>query len=241
MEASAATAAGVRAAGDADSTYFANSRPELRALVPASARRALDVGCGAGALGGALRAERGIEVAGIELFADAAAQAAERLDDVIVADLDRLEELPYDAGHFDAMICGDVLEHLRDPHRLLRVLHRYLAPGGTLVCSIPNIKHWSVLAPLLVLDRWQYTDAGLLDRTHVHFFTLTEIDAMLTETGFTARAVRPIELPTGMDLSPLLDAVARYGADREETQARLNAYQYLVVAERDDDDRQAGA
>ena len=223
-------AAGLRTA-EGDASYFEHTRPELRVLVPAGARRVLDVGCGGGALGAALRAERDVEVLGIEGFPDAAARAAERLDGAICADLDALEELPWEHGAFDAMIFGDVLEHLRDPARLLRVLRPYLAEGGVLVVSIPNVKHWSVLFPLLVDDRWTYEDAGLLDRTHVHFFTLAEIDAMLTACGYTPLHVGVNDhLPLPPQMAPLVDAAVALGAEREETRARLGAYQYLVVA-----------
>ncbi|MDO8211372.1 glycosyltransferase [Conexibacter sp. CPCC 206217] len=225
-------AAGVRASESApsDDGYFNWSRPELRSRVPEGARRVLDVGCGAGALGGALREERGIEVVGIELFPDAAEQAAERLDEVIVADLDSLESLPYPDGHFDAMIFGDVLEHLRDPHRLLRALRRYLADDGALVCSFPNVKHWSVVFPLVVQDRWTYEDSGLLDRTHVHFFTLDEAGAMLKETGYDPHTVTRVTDPLPGELTPLAEAAAQLGAELTEVTARLGAYQYLVVA-----------
>jgi 2-polyprenyl-3-methyl-5-hydroxy-6-metoxy-1,4-benzoquinol methylase len=226
-----AAAAGVRPEGaDAEDRYYQGSREDLRALVPDRARRVLDVGCGAGALGAALRAERGIEVAGIEFFADAAEIAARRLDHLVVANLDEVDELPFDEGSFDAMTFGDVLEHLRDPHRLLRVLRRYLAPGGVIACSIPNVKHWSVVVPLLVGDRWAYTDSGLLDRTHVHLFTLEEIGVMLDETGYEAIDVRPVHVPGPPPVAALARYAAGLGADALEVEARLNAYQYLVAA-----------
>jgi 2-polyprenyl-3-methyl-5-hydroxy-6-metoxy-1,4-benzoquinol methylase len=226
----ASAGAGVRA-GDHDDGYFEWTRPELRALVPAGARRVLDVGCGAGALGAALRAERGIEVIGLEGFPDAARQAAARLDDALCVDLDALDGVPFGPGHFDAMVFGDVLEHLRDPHRLLRALRPHLAPDGAIVCSIPNVKHWTVLMPLLVHDRWEYADAGLLDRTHVHLFTLEEIDRMLVACGFEATHVGVNDLaPLPPELEPLVDVAVALGAEREETAARLGAYQYLVVA-----------
>lgn len=229
-EAAAHKAAGV---GDADKgeSYFEFDRPELRALVPAGARRVLDVGCGAGALGAALKRERDIEVIGLEGFEDAAARARERLDGALCVDLDGAEELPFEHGAFDAIVFGDVLEHLRDPHRLLRVLRPYLADDGVIVCSIPNVKHWTVLFPLLVQDRWRYEDAGLLDRTHIHFFTLEEIGQMLEETGFEAQHVGVNDLaPLPEELQPLVDVAVGFGAERAETAARLGAYQYLVVA-----------
>jgi SAM-dependent methyltransferase len=226
----ATPAAGVRRA-DIEDNYFEWDRPEIRALVPASARRVLDVGCGGGAFGAALKAERDIEVKGVELFPDAAARAAERLDEVAVANLDGAGELPFEESYFDAITFGDVLEHLRDPAGLLRTARRYLAPGGVIVCSIPNVKHWTVVFDLLVKDRWKYEDAGLLDRTHVHFFTLEEIDVMMQETGYEVAHVQATNMGNiPPQLGLLVETAGVLGADRDECEARLNAYQYLVVA-----------
>ncbi len=225
--------AGVRDGGEADG-YFEFTRPEIRQLVPASARRVLDVGCGAGALGAALKGERpGLEVVGLEGFPEAAERARARLDGVFCLDLDGLDTLPDDLGTFDAIVFGDVLEHLRDPARLLRTLRGALSDDGVIVCSIPNVKHWTVVMPLLVHDRWEYQDAGLLDRTHVHVFPLNEIDLMLRDCGFAPQHVGVNNLsPLPTELTPLVDLVAAFGADRDEAAARLGAYQYLVVAGR---------
>jgi methionine biosynthesis protein MetW len=215
-----------------DDAYFEFDRPELRELVPAGVGRVLDVGCGAGALGAALREERGIEVMGLELSPDAAAHARERLDAVVEADLDQLDALPFAPGSFDAMVFGDVLEHLRDPHRLLRVLRPWLADGGALICSIPNVGHWSVVLPLLTQDRWPYADAGLLDRTHVHFFTLAEADLMLRECGFAieSAATTTLPQPPPAAVDHLTRFLAALGTDESGARRRLTAYQYLLVA-----------
>jgi methionine biosynthesis protein MetW len=215
-----------------DDHYFEFDRPELRALVPDDARRVLDVGCGAGALGGALREERGIEVMGLELSPDAAARARERLDDVIVADLDDLDTLPCERGSFDAMVFGDVLEHLRDPHRLLRTLRPWLSGDGALVLSIPNVGHWSVVLPLLTQDRWPYADAGLLDRTHVHFFTLAEAELMLRDCGFAlaSAAATTLSDPPPPTVDHLTRFLAALGTAEPTARQRLTTYQYLLVA-----------
>lgn len=225
--------AGVRDGAEADG-YFEFTRPEIRQLLPEGAHRVLDVGCGAGALGAALKAERpGLEVLGLEGFPEAAERARERLDGVFCLDLDALDALPEELGTFDAIIFGDVLEHLRDPARLLRTLRDALTEDGVIICSIPNVKHWTVVMPLLVHDRWEYQDAGLLDRTHVHFFTLEEIDLMLGACGFAPQHVGVNDhSPLPAELMPLVDLVAAFGADRDEAAARLGAYQYLVVAGR---------
>src|SRR6185436_5899861 len=107
--------------------YFQHDRPEVRALVPPLATRVLDVGCGAGLLGGALRFRRGARVTGIEIDRTAAARAGEELDDVRVGDaLACMRSLP--AATFDAVVFADVLEHLAEPEQALAQARRLLAP-----------------------------------------------------------------------------------------------------------------
>lgn len=228
------TAAGVHATDtyDGEDRYFNHERPELVALVPGDARRVLDVGCGSGALGAAVRRERpGCAVTGIEWFEDAVDRARTRLDDAWRIDLNAFDGLPAEHGTFDAIVCGDVLEHLLDPERTLRVLRPYLADAGRLVISIPNVRHWSVIFPLLVHDRFEYTDAGQLDRTHVHLFTITELALMLDRAGYAVEAVDSVQMPLPAELIPLAQAALRMGAGAD-VEVRLGAYQYLVTATR---------
>jgi hypothetical protein len=112
------------------------------------------------------------------------------------------------------------------------LVRAYLAPGGVIVCSIPNVRHWSVVGPLLVEDRFTYTQAGLLDRTHVHLFTLEEIDHMLRAAGYAVTQVGCTTHAMPASYAPLAQIVARYGGDVDQATARLQAYQYLVVAHR---------
>ena len=146
----------------------------MLALVPTTARRVLDIGCGAGRLGEALKGRQQAEVVGVELNEAAAAQARERLDRVLVGDVEGMS-LDFAPGTFDAIVCGDILEHLREPERLLRRANELLAPEGRLVASIPNVRHHSVVCSLLQ-GNWTYESAGLLDRTHLRFFTRREIE-----------------------------------------------------------------
>jgi SAM-dependent methyltransferase len=227
-----AAGAGVRKDAEGDDSYFEHTRPELRALVPPAARRVLDVGCGAGALGAALKADRpDVAVVGLEAFPDAAERAAARLDEVLCLDLDGLTGLPADAGSFDAMIFGDVLEHLRDPEGALRALLPSLGPGGVCIFSVPNVRHWTVLYPLLVKDRWEHADAGLLDRTHQHFFTLQEFGAMLGAVGLQPTGVGVNDhQPLPESLLPFAGVAATLGGERSDATRRLGAYQYIVTA-----------
>jgi hypothetical protein len=122
---------------------------------------------------------------------------------------------------------------VRDPARLLRALTPALAADGVLVCAVPNVKHWSVVEPLLVQDRWSYADAGLLDTGQLRFFTLDEVSDLLDDAGLEGVHVVPNEsAPLPEELTPLLDLAVRFGAEREETRLRLGAYEYLVVARR---------
>lgn len=164
--------------------YYFHARPELTRLVDVAGRRVLEVGCAAGAMGAALLEKGALEVVGLDLCEPALAHARSRLSAVHRVDLDTLPELPYPEGHFDLITFADVLEHLVDPAAVLRHLRRWLRDEGLVLVSIPNVRHASVVLPLLVEGRWEYADAGILDRTHLRFFTRDGVVALLEAGGF---------------------------------------------------------
>ncbi len=169
--------------------YFEHDRPEIRALVPPSRREILDVGCGAGVLGESLQLTRdNVRVTGIELDPKAAARARERLFRVEVGDCVSALRLIPDAS-YDTILFADILEHLPDPGVALHEARRLLRRDGDLVISLPNVRHWSVLRDLLEGD-WKYEDAGILDRTHLRFFTRRSATRLLQDSGFTVSAVQ---------------------------------------------------
>ena len=154
----------------------------------------LDVGCACGDLGYALKKrDAGITLCGLELDAGSIEMAKRTgaYGEIVQADLDRIDasEMPQWLGTFDYVICGDVLEHLRDPGRTLAHLKRFLKPDGALIASIPNVAHMYIKAQLL-LDRFNYTPNGLLDQTHIHLFTSYSIATTLAEAGFAVRSCR---------------------------------------------------
>ncbi len=167
--------------------YFSHPRPEIRALVPVAARFVVDVGCGAGALGGALKHERpDVEVRGIEVNREAAARAKRVLDDVVV---DTGEgEIPTSWPAPDCVIFADVLEHMIDPWSVLRRWRLRLRQSGCIVVSLPNVAHSSVLRGLR-MGRWDYAEEGILDRTHLRFFTRATALELLTGAGFEVEAM----------------------------------------------------
>ena len=165
-------------------SYFKNVRPEVAEQVPASAQRILEIGCASGETGKYLKEQKqGREVIGVEYDPHAAKEAAKVLDTVFVGDVSKVE-LPYPAGYFDCIVYADVLEHLVDPEDVLRKHLRLLSPNGAVVMSIPNVQHFS-LVNSLIEGRWTYREEGLLDRTHLRFFTLHEIKEMLARVGLT--------------------------------------------------------
>ncbi len=215
-----------------DPFYFGHARPEVLALIPATARRVLDIGCGAGRLGEAIKARQPAEVVGIELDEDAAALRAARLDEVLVGDIEQLAP-DFPPGSFDAIVCADVLEHLREPERIMRMARSWLAPDGRLIASVPNVRHHSVVRSLLD-GNWTYEPAGLLDRTHLRFFTRREVEKLFHRAGFAVDELRWVGSPgdgpnqrrPGEVHAGRLQVVGLTNAEADE----FYAYQYLVVA-----------
>jgi len=166
-----------------DSGYYNNERRDVASLVPGSAITILDVGCGSGKLGRYLKSLVPTRVVmGIEFNPAVAAEARAVLDAVVVGDVAVLE-LPFEAGYFDCLICADILEHLVDPWTVLRKLKPLLKHDGILLCSIPNIRHYTAFLRLAV-HGWEYTDYGLFDRTHLRFFSLRTMDQLLAQAGY---------------------------------------------------------
>jgi GT2 family glycosyltransferase/tetratricopeptide (TPR) repeat protein/2-polyprenyl-3-methyl-5-hydroxy-6-metoxy-1,4-benzoquinol methylase len=180
---------GGRATGGYDWHYFHWPRPDLVELVPAGVKRVLDVGCAAGVLGEQLKRRGSCEVVGIECDPGAAREAQGRLDRVINADIESLDLSGL--GAFGAIVCGDVLEHLRDPAKVLRKLREALREDGLLVASFPNARHMEVVQAL-VEGNWTYEQAGLLDREHLRFFTRRSAEQLLEEAGFAIGEVRGV-------------------------------------------------
>jgi len=159
--------------------YSASMRVDILPLFDRPYARVLDIGCSTGNTGVMLK-ERGLcqWVSGVELFEETASIARTRLDHVVVSPIEEALEQIADQS-FDCILCLDVLEHLVDPWRVLEQLSKKLKPQGVLITSIPNIRHVSVLFKLFLLGRWTYTDSGILDRTHLRFFTKQSVLSLL--------------------------------------------------------------
>ena len=163
--------------------YFSNTRQEMLPFIPTNAHLILDIGCGDGSFGASLKRTRDVEVTGVEAFPDAAERARAVLDQVLGRNVE-IDELDLPQGYFDCIIYNDVLEHLRDPWLTVSRLSRFLKQRGHVVSSIPNVRYFDVFKDLLVNKEWKYEDEGVLDRTHLRFFTERSIPRIFEETGY---------------------------------------------------------
>jgi N-acetylglucosaminyl-diphospho-decaprenol L-rhamnosyltransferase len=201
----------------------AGAHAKLLELVPRGAR-VLDAGCSTGYLAEQL-VGRGSSVVGLELD-PVAGQAAERwCEQVLVGDFETME-LPFAEQTFDVVLCGDIVEHLRDPGAALARVRPLLKPGGRLVLSTPNVANWSVRASLLA-GRFEYTERGLLDRTHAHLFTRRSLRSCLRDAGYEVIAEDfTVPLPYALRRDGLERGAHRIGA----LKPTLLAYQWVMAA-----------
>jgi 2-polyprenyl-3-methyl-5-hydroxy-6-metoxy-1,4-benzoquinol methylase len=195
------------------SSYHDNCRTDALQLLGPAAGKVLDVGCGSGATGRALlEAGRADLVDGIELSPSAAERSRADYRRVVVGDIDQLDLARLD-GPYDTLLCLDVLEHVRDPWAVLRrLVGDVLAPEATAVVSLPNVQCAEVVGPLL-LGRFDYAPSGVLDHTHLRFFTRATGRDLVRSSGLeiVAEAERRIGESRGRPFRALARALGPFG------------------------------
>jgi methionine biosynthesis protein MetW len=196
----------------------------------------LDVGCADGDVGRLLQ-ETGNRVSGLDRDEEAAEKARADLGRVVVADLDTSSLLDhFEAASFDVVVLADVLEHLREPERALREATELLREGGRLVLSVPNVAHGALRLALLQ-GRWTYTAAGLLDRTHLHFFTRTSLLQLLEGVGLAVDDLRAtVADPLGVEVELEPDRIPATLVEWVRHQPDALHYQFVLTARRADPD-----
>lgn len=177
--------------------YYSQDRSEMLDFVPSGARRILEVGCGSGEFAAAIRARNAdVVIWGVEPSPEAARIAAGRMDEVICKTFE--PDLPeLDGQKFDCVVFNDVLEHLPEPETTLRETRPYLADGGVIVASIPNILYFYEITKILLTEDWEYQDHGILDRTHLRFFTRKSILRLFRSAGYEIQEIRGINAFAG--------------------------------------------
>lgn len=170
---------------------YANSeRSEMLKFVPTTAARILDVGCSVGNFGSLLKKERNAEVWGVEIDPQASSIAAGKLDRVICGEFS--SALPLPRRSFDCVVFNDVLEHMVDPVPAIRHAAELVRESGQVIASIPNVRYFRNIWKLLIERNWQYEETGVLDRTHLRFFTKRSIRALFSDSSFEVETLAGI-------------------------------------------------
>lgn len=167
--------------------YYSHSRSEILPFVPPSLKFVLDVGCASGNFGYGLKKMYGCTVWGVEPDISAATLAKEKLDNVIIAPF--TEELGFHGQKFDAIFFNDVLEHLVDPAGALKVAKEHLTKEGFIIASIPNILHYETIANIIKTRDWKYEEAGIMDKTHLRFFSKKSVVRLFEQAGLQVELV----------------------------------------------------
>ncbi|HEY1089771.1 MAG TPA: class I SAM-dependent methyltransferase [Burkholderiaceae bacterium] len=177
--------------GTSSTGYFSNTRAEMLPYFPLREGRVLEVGCGEGVFSAQLKQELpSLEVWGVEPDAEAVRKASARLDKVLPGFFEARADLP--AASFDCLVFNDSLEHMPDHMKALHLAHSLLHPGGFLVASIPNVLYWPHVQHYLIKSDWKYEDKGILDRTHLRFFTRKSLQRDLVQAGFSIERLEGI-------------------------------------------------
>lgn len=215
------------------SGYYRNYNSIIMTKIPIRTNRVLDIECGLGALGLELRnLNKDIEVHGIEKNENVAKVASKLLDKVYIGDAEQIvNEL--EENYYDVVALSDVLEHMHNPWEFIKKIKRLLSKNGIIVTSIPNINNISIIKGLLS-GKWEYADAGLLDRTHIRFFTYNSIKKMFDDAGYYIKDVT--KLVSGIESSRdntflyYLDNIAKILGYSYNYKNEGDAYQYVIVA-----------
>lgn len=211
--------------------------PYFASLLPNESKLVLDVGCGAGATGLEVINRQSVDMYGIEVDSLKATIAKAYYQEVTQA---KVDEYPWSEkeAFFDAIIFSDVLEHISDPWQIISQAYMSLKPGGVIICCLPNMMHAEVLLPLMTGD-FTYQEVGILDRTHIRFFTPKTIRALFPDTLFDSILEKRINVKIDQNVQLFFDEVARVGESLGfQTKAlsdEVTLYQLLVVARKKGD------
>ena len=221
-----------------DPQYHQNPRVEVASFINEPPGVVLDIGCGGGATGKLIKEKfPGTRVIGVELNPHAAAYARQFLDDVVCASIDEVD-LKQHVGEvaIGTVLLLDVLEHLYDPWRALTRIRTWLAAGTRVLASVPNIRNLVSLHELAA-GRWEYGPHGVLDITHVRFFTRATLRRLFEETGYSVTHMEPLTQPAWVDRYVIdrrpgklvTKSVSVAFRDRDDLED-LYAFQYVVDA-----------
>lgn len=155
----------------------------MQELFPKKAKTVLDVGCGKGTMSSELKEKYNLEVWGVEFMEKEAEIARNKLDYVINDSIENgIKQLP--DNYFDVIYFNDVLEHLPNPNKVLEIIKPKLSADGKIISSIPNVRYHKVFQQYIFKKNWKYEREGVMDFTHLRFFTTNSIKDMYRDAGY---------------------------------------------------------
>lgn len=219
--------------------YFDRINPDILKKIPIYSKKVLEIGCGAGALGKKiLETNKRCEYYGIELSEEAVKYAIEtnKIASIQKGDIEvgSLSSFGFEKGSFDCIIYGDVLEHLTDPWRIIKEHKSFLKNNGKIIASIPNIANFSIIYQLLQ-GQWNYQSEGLLDKTHLRFFTLSSIVEMFNSADLKIIEVegRSYNIESHNAFMKAIEAILpSLSLDLKSVSDNTKVYQYIIVAQK---------
>ena len=170
--------------------YFDNARNDTLSLLPRKINRLLEIGCGSGNTLKYIKDNYQCDWAcGVELVHEAAEIACSKVNLVIEGDIENID-LPIEPETLDVILCLDVLEHLINPWEVMSKLDVLLKPNGVIIASIPNVRNFHVILPLIFRGEWEYLDMGILDKTHLRFFTRSTAIKLIESSGLKVDVIK---------------------------------------------------
>ncbi|MDP3008474.1 MAG: class I SAM-dependent methyltransferase [Methylococcales bacterium] len=219
--------------------YKESVSDDFLSIIPKEAHTIVEIGCNTGRLAEMYRTiNPNVRYLAVELSEEAARKAATRIECVITGDIEKPEvfselEKNLDENKIDVLILSDVLEHLIDPWGILIKFRKIMSSNGCCVVCIPNVSHWTILAGL-IHGEWNYSDFGLLDRTHLRFFTKKTMIELFQNTGWqveisTPRIFAPDE--TEQAMSVFTSLASPFGLTPEQVKENLSVFQWVIRAQ----------
>jgi len=203
-------------------SYFSKNRSDILSLIKSSPSRFLDVGCACGYFASAVKLKYSCETWGIEPHKQACLCAKNKIDKVLNGNYDEVEYLLPD-NYFNGISFNDSLEHMNYPDEVLRRVGSKLADGGEIYASIPNFLYFDNLWQILSNRDIRYVDSGILDKTHLRFFTRKSIIRLFDEAGYKIEQIVPIQLLNSWKWQVVVKIIGKYIND-------FTPLQYGIVA-----------
>ena len=182
--------------------------------------RVLDIGCATGFMGNYLKKKKNCEVVGVEIAKEEADQARKVLDQVVTGDIEEVSVLNKIEGRFDVILMSAVVEHLKDPWKTLNNLKRFFTKNGFLIITTSNIAHWSARYKIL-FGKFEYTDFGIFDNTHLRFFTTETFPKLVNDSGLRIKQ---------FSIDPVGGGLPKVSLVMSKIFPNLFAYQMLIKA-----------